>query len=42
MTPPQPDSNRRKRTHARFGMAAETAVVLGCILAAIVIVWWAA
>ena len=42
MTPPPRRTNRRKRIHEWLNTAAETAVVLGCILFAIVIVWWAA
>ena len=42
MTPPPRRTTRRKRTHAWLGMAAETTVILGCIISAIGIVWWAA
>lgn len=38
MTPHRGD--RRKRRHESLGMAAETAVVLGCIATAIAIVCW--
>lgn len=34
--------NRRKRMHELLGMAVETALVLGCILSAILVLWWAA
>ena len=42
MTPPPRRTTRRKRIHELLGMAAETTVILGCILSAIAIVWWAA
>ena len=41
MTPAQPRSNRR-RMHERLGVPVETALILGCILSAILIAWWAA
>ncbi|MDV8071314.1 hypothetical protein R4P64_32905 [Rhodococcus sp. IEGM 1366] len=42
MTPLTPRTHRRKRGPELLDMAAETAVVLGCILSAIIVVWWAA
>lgn len=40
MTPHR--TNRRKRRHELLGMTVETAVILGCIISALAIVWWAA
>ncbi|OFV78602.1 hypothetical protein [Rhodococcus erythropolis] len=42
MTPPSPRASRRKRPHEWLGMASETAVILGCVMCAVAIVWWAA
>lgn len=42
MTPAPPRSNRRKRMQEQLGVSVETALILGCILFAIVIAWWAA
>ncbi len=42
MTPASPRTHQRPRLHERLGVPVETALILGCILFAIVIAWWAA
>ncbi|MFK4362791.1 hypothetical protein ABH939_006326 [Rhodococcus sp. 27YEA6] len=42
MTAPPPRIDRRKRVRKFLGARSEIAVILGCILFALVIVWWAA
>ncbi|MFK4363043.1 hypothetical protein ABH939_006578 [Rhodococcus sp. 27YEA6] len=41
MTPASPRTHR-PRLHERLGTSVETALIFGCTLSAIVIVWWAA